>query len=460
MMGGVMARLRALLPTDAIARRVSGGAAHSFLIGVGGMALSFLTQIGMARLLGTDEFGYYAYALSWVNWLILLGRLEFDTAAIRFVGSYAGTDDVARTRGYVRFSRRTVLVASIATSLGALLVTEIVARFRSMPPGQLLALRLVWCVLPLTAQLLLHGNILQGFKRVYQSQVPNTVLRPALLGGSLLLAYLAGIRRLSAGAALVLNVLATLVALAVAAFFVTRHLRTLRRDPPVEDRAVWWTAVKSLMVISLSQFVLSQQADVVVVGSLLSSREAGFYTSANQLAWFVGFGGSTLLFMTLPMIAEMHAKGDRDGLQKLVRFAVRAGLVLSVPVLLFVVLFGRWLLRLYGAEFVTAYPVLVILSVLTVMFSSIGGLAGFLLTMTGHERDAARIAAFSSLVNIILTLWLTVTFGMAGTAVATALAGVLRVALLGASARRHLQISIFGRGAGGNPRHGEDDAGP
>jgi O-antigen/teichoic acid export membrane protein len=444
MIGRIMARLRALLPTDAIARRVSGGAAHSFLIGVGGMALSFLTQIGLARMLGSDEYGYYAYALSWVNWLILFGRLEFDTAAIRFVGGYVGTGDVPRTRGYIGFARRTVLAAGLATALAALVLSEIVTHFRPVPANQLTALRLAWCVLPLTALLLLHGNVLQGFQRVYHSQVPNTVLRPALLGGSLLVAFLAGARQLSAGVALGLNIAATFVALLLAFHFVNARLRDLPAVAPAEDRGAWWMATRNLMIIALSQFVLSQQADVVVVGSLLSSRDAGFYTSANQLAWFVGFGGSTLLFMTLPMIAEFHASGDRDGLQRLIRFAVRAGLALSVPVLIFVVVFGKWLLRLYGPEFEAAYPVLVILSVLTVMFSSIGGLAGFLLTMTGHEKDAARIAAGSSVVNIVLTLWLTIQYGMPGTAVATALSGILRVGLLGASARRHLNVSLLG----------------
>ncbi len=435
-------RVRDAIGGDKLAQRLYSGAFRSVLTGVVGTALSFATQILLARTLGAPEYGVYAYALSWTHWLILLGRLEYDTAAIRFIGQYDGQLDHGRIQGFIRHAQRVVVSASIAVSLGGAAVT---IALRDRLDGSLeRSMLVVWLLLPLTALLMLNGNILQGFKEVLRAQLPSAVLRPALLAIGLLAWWLAGPHRATSTEALLINAGATAIALIVAILLVRQRRRQL--DPgavPIDDRPAWWRASRSLLVVSGSQFILSQQADVLVVGSLLSPLEAGFYGAAGQLSMLVGFAANSSLFIALPMIAELHGRGDKAGLQRLVTLFVRLGAALALPALAFIVIFGHKLLEWYGRPFVAGYPVLIILSVVAVVFSSFGGLSGFMLTMTGNERTAARIAVVSSVLNLGMGLLLTKKFGAIGAASATAFVGALRCGWLVAIIRRELGIDML-----------------
>ena len=55
-----------------------------------GAVASFVVQIILARALEATRYGVYSYLLAWVNVAVLVGKLEFDTAAIRFVAAYDG----------------------------------------------------------------------------------------------------------------------------------------------------------------------------------------------------------------------------------------------------------------------------------------------------------------------------------------------------------------------------------
>jgi O-antigen/teichoic acid export membrane protein len=100
------------------------------------------------------------------------------------------------------------------------------------------------------------------------------------------------------------------------------------------------------------------------------------------------------------------------------------------------------ILHWYGAEFSRGYAPLAILSVGALLTVPVGSLTGFLLTMTGHERQAAIVVCGTALLNLLLTLILTPTLGIAGTALATVAAGIVRAGIFTVYIRRRLHLSL------------------
>ena len=83
--------------------------------------------------------------------------------------------------------------------------------------------------------------------------------------------------------------------------------------------------------------------------------------------------------------------------------------------------------------------------------SLVGILAGFMLTLTGHQRQAAVIVVGSAVVNLALSLTLTHVFGSVGTATATAATTLLRSGVLAIYVWKLLGVRMLptgGRAAG------------
>jgi O-antigen/teichoic acid export membrane protein len=423
------ARLRHLYAHGGIARTLARGAIWSLVISAGGSAIALGVQMLLTRSLGQAEYGRYLYALAWMNAALLLGKLELDTAALRFVGAYAGATGWSLLSGFLRRATRVVLLASLSV---AILGASIVWLIRStLPTGLAQALWIACALLPVTAMTLFKASCLQGFKRVPQSQGPNALLRPLLFGAGVVVAVYGFGEALTAPTAVMLNLLASIPVLFLTARFLRNAIpadaRTAR--PQYETRH-WLNTAGGLLAIAAAQLVLGTQADVLVIGTMLTPGEAGVYGAASQLASLIIFGVTAVVFIALPMISDFHARGRHAELQHLVKLVQLANLGVSLPVFAIMLFEGAMLLGWFGPEFVVGVPMLTVLSTGAFIGATTGVLAGFLLTLTGHQRQAAVIIIGCAVLNLVLSLTLTHLFGAVGTATATTTATLVRSVLL------------------------------
>ena len=442
------ARLRRRYAERGLGRVLARGALWSLTISGGGAVISLGVQMLLTRSLGQVEYGRYLYALAWMNAALLLGKLELDTAALRFVGAYHGAKDWPRLSGFLK--RGTQVVTGMPIAVG-LMGAAIVWLLRPTLPRELTSALWVACVLlPITAMTLFKAACLQGFKKVPQSQLPNALLRPVLFGTGVAVAAYGFGARLNASSAVGLNLLASVPALLLT-------IKLLRDWIPVEARAAapvyetknWLGTATGLLAIAASQLVLGTQADVLVVGTMLSTSDAGIYGAASQLAALILFGVTAVVFIALPMISDFHARGRHAELQHLVVLVQLASLGVSLPPFALMLFGGETLLRWFGPEFVAGYPVLAVLATSAFIGATTGVLSGFLLTLTGHQRQAAVIIIASAALNLGLSVALTSAFGATGTAIATMTTSIIRSVVLVVYCWKLLKVKVIPLGSTG-----------
>lgn len=418
---------------------------RALVISVVGVGVSFLGQIVLARSLGQDGFGTYLLALAIMNAVLVFGKLELDVASTHFLAWYVGSSQWGLAKGFSVWSRRVVSVASLlVAAVGAIIVWvgwERIARRSALLPPALLAT----CVLlALTTQMMLNARQLQALRWYVASQWPSAVLRPAILAVTMGVFYFGFQDRQSPTLGVLVNAAATLAAVAVTARSLRRAQPQAMQDAiPARDVARWREGMSGFVVIGLGQMILSQQADLIVIGTMVAVSDSALYGAALQLAALVTFGQTSVSFVMAPMIAELHARGEQRRLQNLLRSVFGANAAVTLPVLAGMVVLGPWLIRAYGTTYVAAYPVLVILCIASSVVGVVGSTAGFVLTMTGEQRLAAWIIGGSATANLLLTVVLTAKFGIVGTAVATLVATALRCALLVVFVRRRLGLSVI-----------------
>ncbi len=411
-------QLRGAVRSENLGGILLRGASGALCVSMMGTGLGFVLQVFLARVLGAAAFGDYIYAFCWMNLLALFGRLGLDTATLRFVAAYHGQEDWGRMRGFLRRSQQTALAASCLTAAVAVATVWLCrSRFRpELVPPLMLAL----AMLPAWTQMQLRGAALTSLRKIIAAQAPQAVLRPVLLiAGVTGMVFVLGC---DAGAALAMamHLAATLLVVLMMSRLVQRFLPVrAHQSPPAYDTRHWARTLAPLSLLAGLE-VLDEQADVLMVGALVSTTEAGIYAAVSRFSLLITFGFMAVNAITAPMISQLYAQRELARLQRLTTLAARGVLLFALPMAVGILLAGPMLLSWFGPEFVAGYRPLAVLT-LAQLATAIIGPVGFLLTMTGHQHLAFRVRVTTCVLNIALNAVLIPWLGILGAAISMTL---------------------------------------
>lgn len=395
--------------------RLVRGGVSSFTLKIGSGLLALPLAIVLARTLGPEGYGVYAFALSLVTLLAIPAQMGLPTLLVREIARYQQRREWGLLRGMLTRANQWALAISVFLGLAAAGIALSPWGFVEQHQLQTFAWALV--LLPLIALGNLRGAALRGLHRVVQGLLPGLLLRPGVLLASVGAAAVLGI--LTPPLAMALHAAAAALAFAIGWLLLLRCLpRQVRKSRPVYDTTNWAHSLLPLSLLAGMQ-VLNSQTGVVMLGLLGAAQDVGLYRIAVQGATLVTFSLTAINLVIGPHIAQLYASGDRRRLQKLITRSARVALLSALPVATLFIFFGDAFLALvFGAPFQPAHAALAILCV-GQLFSAATGSVALILNMTGHERDTARGVAVASGLNVLLCASLIPFFGIKGAALAT-----------------------------------------
>ena len=426
------------LAGDRLGVIVARGASSALTINVLSAGALFGANMVVANVLGAQSFGDYVYTIGWVNVFTLFTTLGLDTSAIRFVPIYTANAEWSHLRGLVRRSRLLVLAAGCVAGVvlgGAAWV--MVGRIRET----LFSTLLVGCFLLVSLSLLrLSSAQVQATKRIAQAHFPIYVLRPLMVAAAVAVLYALPAVGVSAPRALAANLVATTAALAVSMALLHRALPPqVHAARPQPETRRWFGLMVSFLLYSGFLYLMSR-VDILMIGALIGTKNAGLYSVAAQVASLVVSGLNAVLAIAAPLFSGLHSNNRRAELRRVVRLASAGALAVALVSTAVLILAGPWVLRLFGPEFPRAYTVLVILCGGMFAFA-VMGIGSSLMNMTAHHRQAAWLAALALVLNVVLNAVLIPRYGINGAAVATASATVLSNIMVLAYVLRNLELN-------------------
>lgn len=423
---------------DSLLRYLVGGLSGSFSIKVAAAALSFLTHILLARLLEPASYGVYVYAFTWMTFLAIVGRFGFNTASVRFVSAYASGERWEELGAFRRYSYRATLWSSLAASLGLLAV----ALFSYGPQlgEESWTFILAAALLPLWVRLELTTSQIQGLKEIVRALLPYQIGRPVgLIAGVGLLWWWSG-GSLAASGAMAVHVVAVAVALGWSVTWLKQSWPegTTTGEAPNEMRSRWRRTASEMMLLSGFSLILLQ-SDIIMVGLLVDTTEAGIYTTATKVAGLLSFVLVAANSVLSPLISEFYAEDRREKMQRVVVNVTRVVFGAAVLIGIALLLIGPWILGLFGAAFRVGSPALYIL-LFAQLSNAFAGPAIMILNMTDAQWTSAKILGSAAAINIAANAVLIPLHGIAGAAVGTCLSTVLWNVLAAWAVYRHLGI--------------------
>lgn len=440
------------LPLIAVIRRLAGllgpvvrGGIGTLGVNLVGSVLAFAAHVVLARLIGAGQYGLYAVSLAWIAIMALTAKMGLDAVVLRLVAAYAATAEWGRLLGLARFAGLVTLLA--AGGVYAFLVLFLELADDAVGPPMKLALEVAGLLVPVMAVNGMLQATLRGLKHPVLAVVPENLLRPVLLVvAALVLAHVVPSSDVDVRAMIWLTLFTGLVALAVNFWLCDDLIGAKLRGVRAEYLGTQWRRIAAPLWLMAAMHLVLHQVDLLIMGAIRDAEEAGVYAAVLRLAGIVSVGLTAANVAFAPVISELHARGNYSELRHTARSVAIAVAAFAIPVCVGLAALADPLLGLFGEPFrsgATALRILVVGHLVNVL----SGPVGFLLTMTGHERFAAKVICTAVGLSLLLNGLFIPIWGIDGAAAATAASMIFWNAAMLFFVLRNLRVNptLFGR---------------
>lgn len=400
---------------DSLAVGAKGGII-AFVLQVSRTGLGFLNQIVLARILGAGGIGEVILALTILNVFGLIAAFGMQGAMIRFVPFYTEKEENAKLKGTVYFTLKFCFLLSIIFVAFILVFSKFIAIDIFHSQALLKLLPVVVIALPANVLNGLIEAILKGYKDTFKALLPHSIISPFF---RLTIFLLLTIIDISSLYAIIAFVSGEILAMALSLIFLLKRVGKIK---PVYQWSEYKKVlgVASALIFTNFSWYLYTQADIWIVGMFSSTESVGIYGVVSRLVTLIAFSLGAFSTIVPSIISAVHTSNNRDELRQVVSVSTRWILTMSMPIMLILVLEGKFVLEyVYGEKFINGYTALVILSI-GQLINAGSGLVGWFLQVTGGHKTYMKISIFWGILNVLLNLILVPRFGIIGAAMSTA----------------------------------------
>jgi O-antigen/teichoic acid export membrane protein len=417
--------IAAASPGRAVRRRLMRGSATVFMGMTIGTIVTLILNAILARVLGHGQLGSYFLVFSMVMIGSTIGQMGLDRTVVRLVAAARATGEGGRARRTVRLVFLLGLAASslvgvvLVLGLGDYIAVHI---YHSEAVAGVVGLAAAWVLVK--SLLALTAETFRGFKRFWPATLYNGLAVDSLLVLAFGAMWIAGVRP-SLREAVAVSVAATGLALLAGLGMLRRSVSALSGAGGVGTREVVSISLP-LLVTSIASFGVGTGVDLWVVGHFRPASDVALYGAAYRLVFFVATGFIIVSQVVPPIIAELHARGERQELEKALRSISTLAGIPAIIVLIVFLAAGPFVMELvYGPFFRQGATVLAILSIARLVAVCTGS-SGAALMMTGHQRTMMTLTVATGVFSLTAEILLAPTYGITGVAAATCVAQIMQ----------------------------------
>lgn len=179
---------------------------------------------------------------------------------------------------------------------------------------------------------------------------------------------------------------------------------------------LWGVAIASIIM---------ENIDTILLGVWVDFKAVGIYTVAKKVAGMNSFFLGSVNTVSAPMFSHLYAQNRRKELQELAQKSTFRLFLIGLGSFLCVCLFGKLIISVWGSQFSSGWAILIILSVGQFVNVATGSV-GYLLIMTGHEKQFKNNVMITSTITVLLYLLFIPVFGVLGAAIGQTLGVTLQ----------------------------------
>lgn len=392
----------------------------SFFVRILGATSAFLLSLFIGRHLGAEEAGYYFLAFSIITFLAAFSRVGLDSTVLRFTG--ASFSDSHQKLVISVLNKSVILTIAVSGFFSAFLFifSDFIATFFFVKPFLSPTLKGMSLGVIGLALFTLLAISLQGMERVAQSIFVISIAANMCLIIGLLILNIDSSIVLAYGYSIV-----SIVTVIIGFVLWRRSVQSINMpaNKITKEEISWRELFNSCLplwvVMIMSQLTL--WSGQFIAGAWISTDELAQLAVAQRTAMLTSFILMAVNLVVAPRFAAMYKNGQLTEIRRLALTSVRLMILFALPIIAIMLTFPGFLMSLFGEDFTAGSHLLQILAIGQFINVSTGSV-GFLLSMSGHEKDLRNTTLVSGPVAVVTALVLVPIYGATGSAIATALA--------------------------------------
>ena len=363
-------------------RTILAGAGQSAVGLVVAILATFATQVLITRLQGPAAFAIVTMATQGALLLGYFSRFGMDMAAVRRVAIDLGQGERARVRAIVSRASliagaASLLVAGVVFAFADLLA-EAFAADRAADAAD--AFRAAALGIPFAALVQVYLGGTRGLKIMRHTLYVFWIGQPL---GWMILILLGWLIARSVGVTTLAYSVSWILATLAAAWLWRRETRGFGSQGPLPGEVgelIRYGAPRAPAAL-FAQLLF--WTDLFVLARYASTAETGVYAAAARAAQVILLFTISVALIFTPFVADLHARGEREKLDRLFKQLTRWTLAAALPIFLVLAVVPGPALRLFGSEFGAGRLALLIL-LLGQLVNVATGTVGFILVMVGR----------------------------------------------------------------------------
>lgn len=437
--GGAIARVRAMLADKSDSRLAQLMAGKVFLVRVANALLMLLSQVLLARWMGTHEFGIFIYVWTWVLMIGALSDMGLSSAAKRFIPEYTEYKAFDKLRGFIAGS--CWLSFAIATAIAALGALGVWLLGPWLDHYLIIPLYLACVMIPVYGLVQVASGIAQAYDWPGLAYWPFYIIRTSLVIVLMGIAWIAGLPT-DANTALYISIISIYGITIGQLVVLNRRLKTKVAPGPKQYEVKVWLGTALPIFVVEGFYLLLTYVDILALQHFGTPDDVATYYAGARLLSIVAFVYFAISGAVTHRFTEYHVAGDKERLASFFAETIRWTFWPSLAMCVGILVFGKPLLFLFGREYEAAYPVMFILAIGLMARAAVGP-AERLLSMLGERKPCALIYAAAFVVNLVLCIALIPRFGIEGAGASTSAALIFESIMLFIVARRRLGLHVL-----------------
>ncbi|MGH7001382.1 MAG: oligosaccharide flippase family protein, partial [Stellaceae bacterium] len=221
-----------------MATNLARGSASAFAVYVAGAGVTYCAQLAIARVIGAEGYGIYAYVFAWVSLSAYASALGFNVSLMRFVPAYQAQQAWSHLRGVIQYaSRRTIAAGCGVAVIGSAIVLN---RAADLPPELATTFLIGLALVPILASLWVRSAVVRALGGVVSALAPDRLVRDVVLLGLIGLASVGAWRMADAPSAMAATVIGAAAGLGLVSFAMHRLMPSAAvGSTPAYEARIW-----------------------------------------------------------------------------------------------------------------------------------------------------------------------------------------------------------------------------